>query len=1410
MKRTRSTVFKRTIGTTLILGLFIFGISSIIWLNQDGTHSSSNPFINISELPNSFMEKYLSDYSEVSNTEDKQNTLIVTSLKPLENTYGAKNVISAANNQYFLVFNSDEEKNLALEQISGLPDLTVSKNVLHTYLEDGNDDQSSDYNSWGIEKMGLDHAKELVDSYPGKSDVIVAILDTGLDVNLFKENYSEDKLLGTYNVQSNSAKVKDEVGHGTHIAGTIAEGTPDNVKIFSIKMSNTREIFSTDIIAAIDYATYYLKPDVMNMSFGGYIYEESEYLAIEAAKENNIISVAAAGNESTGERSYPSSFDNTISISAVDSDLRFAEFSNYGPMVDFTAPGVDILSINGDMSGTSMATPHAVAAVAIARSFNKEFTMSEAIDFLKTRATDLGAKGKDGRFGWGFIDFNNAVLCTNSSDECDEFSIFEKDAVAGIEILDPVLTQYNYGSLTNILATKIKINNKSGGFKEIPLGDLGKDVEITGYNPFATGDQQVTVKYEDSTANFTVKNPDNWESGWLYTAKDSGTILEEYRDHNLQIKTLYLPEEIDGHPVTEARTSVCLFHGTPEDWPDYFEPCVYPDSEDSRYYETVIVPASYKRIGGFHSNIDSDMFQSLYQVISLGDELEVGGSAFSFVKSLASVEGKIKLDESSRSAFWFNTSLEKITLADDTEIIPESVFANCESLESINLPDSVTAINNYAFDESGIRSINLGEHVTTIGERAFARSALENIYISSSVTTIGKDVFAETNNLRSVIVDEDNPKYDSRDNSNAVILTSEDKLIIGTKNTVIPSTVKIIGENAFASNQSIYEITIPEGVETIEQYAFNDAFDLQKVVMPRSVTAIDETAFTQAGAATPSKAVFWVWNNSYAHNFALEQKAPYVLRDEIDEENTPMLIANATFEIVPEGRVLYARDQFSPDNFHINIFYYDEEADVVLEEPEVIEDFTVIYNGGSSDALVGGYNEVSFIFNTASGYQDIKIDLYLTAKYLTPEYEIPTGVTAYSGQALSEVELPEGFSWMNGNEFVDESKTEYLGKFTPEDNVNYMEILDIPIPVTVKVGTTFAEIFPDEALRLCIVENINNKNSTDYTPDTIDIDTVLSITELNCDGDEIDPKITNTRGIERLVNLETLALPNNSISVINLAKNQNLESLNLRGNLIPELDVSKNQKLSELLIDGTKIGGEMPLITTSTFISADYPNDSIEPDIIMDISNLNFLKDKDFTIVGVDANYDDENHIIHFAEGGMEQIIVTVRMDNGETISYAIYGFPRNFYFTAFLDGKKYDDEMKLFYTYTGVKLNMKAVGEDVMNMLGINGYELENITIKDLYEDYVVGEKDAHVSLYFKAKTDSDSDPTDPDPTTDPIDPGTEPGSGTDPGDPQDLPDNPQTGDNIYLYFIAITGALAIFMLIKIGLGRKLARIRR
>ena len=655
-------------------------------------------------------------------------------------------------------------------------------------------------------------------------------------------------------------------------------------------------------------------------------------------------------------------------------------------------------------------------------------------------------------------------------------------------------------------------------------------------------------------------------------------------------------------------------------------------------------------------------------------------------------------------------------------------------------------------------------------------------------------------------------------------MTAENKIVVGSYNTEIPASVKVIGENSFRNNSSLMEIEIPEGVETIEPNAFSESIYLMRVTMPRSVTSIDDISFSGSGMGTPSRTVFMVWSDSYAKQRVEELNYPYILLDDLEEE--PPLIANATFEVIPEGRQYNAFETVGPDNFIIKIFYYDEEEDKIYDEPEIITDYEVKYNDGSMDSLGGGYNTVTFIFDTEKGYKDVKIDLTLYANFLMPEYEIPTDISAYSGQSLGEIELPQGFIWRDESEFIDEAKTEYLADYMPEDSIHYMIVEKIAIPITIKTATTFSELFPDEALRLCIVNTINEQETAEYTEETIEVDKVLELTELDCAYTDGGEKITNTRGVEKLTNLKRLNLANNSIDKINLSKNVALETLDLRGNQISKLNIENNEKLDEFLIDESALEGGEVIVSTATYAEMEYEDEGV-PHLKMDFSKLDFLKDKDFSLEAVmqdpdkqvTIEYDEDTGVVRIKESvPIDSVRVTVRLDNGDTISYIIDAKPRRFFFTTYFDGKLFEKEASFMYSYTGGIINIKELASEVAEFYGMSGYALEEYTIAN-DEEYIVGTSDVYLTFKYAKIAQGD----DPDPGTDPgtnPDPGVDPGTGTDPdpgastgdGDNADpvednITDNPQTIDSILPIMVAFVALALTFVFIVFG--RKSARRR-
>ena len=1017
----------------IILGAFLLTAGAFFALALAWSHKKiedPTDLINISDLSEEFMDNYLTSYAEITKNYSKDNLLIVTAKNKPVDSYGAVSIVDAPNHQYFFQYDSEKAKNIAYSKLRADSTISVAENTHYELLED--ESGNSAYNSWGIERMGLDHAAEIIEGWT-PADVTVAIIDTGCDMDLFNANYP-GKIEEMYNVLDPDAGMTDEYGHGTHIAGTIAEGTPSNVKILPVKTSSSNSLSTSDIITAINYVAAGKKADVINMSFGiggpGLTEENPQYIAIEAAKQENIISVAAAGNEATDEPRYPSAFDNTISISAIGENDLLADFSSYGDMVNFAAPGVDILSINGTKSGTSMATPHAVSAVAIVKSINKDLSLEDTIGILKTRATDLGAEGWDHLYGNGIIDFSDAQICESASSiDCDEYGVFEKEVPDSISV-QPILTPYNYGSLTNILASEITVTTTNGNTLVKQLGDLD-DATITGYNPYGDGPQTVSVGYSGLTASFEVTNPSEYEMGWGYW-ESGGTIgIISYKDHGLGIKKLYFPEKIDGVDVVEV-------------WQ------AFSGSTDAQYYEYVVLPETIVKLHGTFASWNSKM-TNIEKIVSEADTVTITDSTFHGLSKLKTLDATIRLTEGSSAAFYLNKSLTSVKLSEDTTIIPAGAFNTCVSLESINMPEGITEIREFAFANAGIRDIVLPEALTKIGNNAFQQSKLESLALQKNVTEIGKDAFYLDSYLKTITVSPENTTFDSRNNSNSIIDTATNTLILGSSSTVVPDSVTTIGERAFFSLKGLAEISLPEGVITIEDSAFGLCASLSKIVLPESVAQIASGAFRGN-----ERLVAWVHRDSYAHTYAIDEDIVYTLIEE-PPINTVAGVEMSFPLLEAEGQPFRAFEILTPENTLIEVYYYDSEGELI-EQPEIITDFAVDY--GEYDSLrAGDFFLLTIKFDTNSGFYNFVLPIMLTVSKTTPTYTVPGDLVAVAGSRLGTIALPDGFSWMDESEVVpDGESAEFLAKYTPEDTDNY-EIVE-NIPITIKI----VELVPDDTV----------------------------------------------------------------------------------------------------------------------------------------------------------------------------------------------------------------------------------------------------------------------------------------------------------------------------------------------------------
>lgn len=297
--------------------------------------------------------------------------------------------------------------------------------------------------AWGLKMTDAQKAWRISQ---GSRDVVVAVIDTGADIhhpdlmnNLWvnkgetgTDRFGRDKATNGvdddgngfiddvhgWNFVANNNVLKDEHGHGTHIAGIIgAEGgngigisgvSPKVslmiLKYYDAKGTDTSNLLNT--VRAIDYAVK-MNARIINYSGGGIAPSNEERSAIERAMKKGILFVAAAGNERSNSdvrKYYPADYGlpNVLSVTAVDRYKNVLPSSNFGEQtVDIAAPGNDIISTlpNGQygyMTGTSQATAFATGVAALVMANNNQLrNASDIIKYLtQTGDTDENLIGK--------------------------------------------------------------------------------------------------------------------------------------------------------------------------------------------------------------------------------------------------------------------------------------------------------------------------------------------------------------------------------------------------------------------------------------------------------------------------------------------------------------------------------------------------------------------------------------------------------------------------------------------------------------------------------------------------------------------------------------------------------------------------------------------------------------------------------------------------------------------------------------------------------------------------------------------------------------------------------------------------------------------------------------------------------
>ena len=258
----------------------------------------------------------------------------------------------------------------------------------------------------------------------------------------------------------------------------------------------------------------------------------------------------------------------------------------------------------------------------------------------------------------------------------------------------------------------------------------------------------------------------------------------------------------------------------------------------------------------------------------------IGNYAFSYcnmVENFILPEGLLTIGDRA----FETTAVTAMTIPSTVTTIGKALFADCNYLETVvvdennkvydsrdncnaivetatntiiagcpytTIPETVTAIGDYAFCQVSLNAeiLDIQSNIASIGEYAFYDvKGIYEIYIPSSVTEIKKKAFSGCEGVTKVIIDSENPKYDSRENCNAIIETATNTLINGFSTTTVLNGIETIEEYAFESQRDMREMKLPYTVTTIKNGAFRRCDGLKSFHIPASVVNMEGNPFEE-------------------------------------------------------------------------------------------------------------------------------------------------------------------------------------------------------------------------------------------------------------------------------------------------------------------------------------------------------------------------------------------------------------------------------------------------------------------------------------------------------------------------------------------------------------------------------------
>ena len=851
-------IFCLTFILLFLTGLYFFptNISSVNAVHaQDENNLSSflqfeQAVIALNNPINLFSANELNDATHKSKGNDKDNEFELKRLivqGKITEDFGATNVVSY-NDLHILCYSTIKDTQYAYEQLNKNSSLDVMIDKVEDLEEYAEQDYDySAYKNWGAKSIDIAGYRQfLVDNNVNK-EVVVVVMDTGINTShemfsnrlLYDVNgkvkgfsyydsayqYSYNNLAfdvddeTTTNIDesdTNKYSFEDDRSHGTHVAGIICSLTPQNVKILPIKISNLEGYSSTSIFisAYLRIINIYSKQyniACTNLSFSGAGKEsESQKNAFneqcyEPLMNLNILPITSAGNDNEENNIEGLKAIVVSSLKEENGQYLFEHsYSNYGKIVDISAPGSDVLSAGISStdsecvsslvykSGTSMAAPQVAGVVALLRlnpNLPTSFTGSDIEQMLYDNSLDMGEANKDIYYGSGILNLkyfevektetlsfyrDNNLVTTYIENENFE-NQFKLDVVCSNSDFNIIYTT------NNIIPTYANSNSYTSAF------NVDNSISI-----FAMG-----VKIENGEI---VNRTDLYHISYFYslTSVDDCFDVDSYGDlinYTGKYTHLIVPTIVDGKTVKGVDSS--LFESSNIESITLPETCTrilnygFQNCKNLKYiYAPNVTKLHYRAF---------NRCESLPFVIDSHPSNEIAGG---FFPSLTDCVGY---------TFSACTNLEFVSLKTLKTLGYNGYdFEKCYKLKTVNIP-SVVSIPEGTFSWCGslTGTFLIGKNVALIGTAAFNNCKINKFKVDENNLNFYTDGYAvySTGSIVAFACGNENVNYEIK--SSVTINNAQ-----YTINTV---------EQEIMREAKINKLKIPSSITTIKKWAFNDS-----------------------------------------------------------------------------------------------------------------------------------------------------------------------------------------------------------------------------------------------------------------------------------------------------------------------------------------------------------------------------------------------------------------------------------------------------------------------------------------------------------------------------------------------------------------------------------------------------------